>query len=692
MATTFSTNYQIKLIGDGEEDTTWGASTNKNLQLIEQMAGGGSVVQVESPSGASTWTSESKTLTWITSDTADAGAANSEGRSRFVKFTDGGSLTGGPIIINIRGSADAEKPERVFFVKNDLTTQVLELNNGSGANYSVANGAYAVVYCSGGTGGAVENVLNDLQVGGLNFEEAATIKIKDNVADALDITEGTNSYITIDTLDASTGRRVIIGSETTDLEEFVINTDLVNLSVQPTELRLKNDEALALKITDSAQTYVNLDTQSASVATITVDETKVVSANTTVGLAAAEATIRSNGNGNLTLKTGNTNTGSITIVDDSNEDILLKNHGTGKVMVGSSGHIATITSNGAYDLKLETNDGANSGVIQMTEADNGNIIMTPHGTGSVAMTKVDIDGGAIDGTVIGAAATAAITGTVVTASTSLDGVIGTVTPAAITALAISGTTIAGTAITGSTSVASKVINAYESVDAATVTGISSATEAIVTASNTFTDGDSVLIASVSGMTQVNGNYYVVSDRSGSSFKLKDTSGSYIDSSGFTAYSSGGTATDTSGYVNFDSRIGVSGIGVRNNSGSIEASNGSSSWESFVFKTVLALNTAPSSTDGQDKSGAFDIGPIRVIYNTVLVDGGDTITLGDSGEGTSVSMDSALYTVMSSWADAADGVGSNYGIHVLDSSAGTMSVNGAASDRRLTYWAIGDSGK
>jgi len=77
--------------------------------------------------------------------------------------------------------------------------------------------------------------------------------------------------------------------------------------------------------------------------------------------------------------------------------------------------------------------------------------------------------------------------------------------------------------------------------AATITGISQATEAVVTASNSFSNGDSIVIAGVIDMTQVNGNYYTVADVSASSFKLK-LNGSYVDSSGFGLYGGGGTAT------------------------------------------------------------------------------------------------------------------------------------------------------
>ena len=76
---------------------------------------------------------------------------------------------------------------------------------------------------------------------------------------------------------------------------------------------------------------------------------------------------------------------------------------------------------------------------------------------------------------------------------------------------------------------------------ATVTGISQASQAVVTASNTFADDDLVYIDGVSGMTQVNGNFYRVSDRADANFKIK-SGGSYVNSSGYGAWSSGGTAT------------------------------------------------------------------------------------------------------------------------------------------------------
>ena len=94
---------------------------------------------------------------------------------------------------------------------------------------------------------------------------------------------------------------------------------------------------------------------------------------------------------------------------DTNGNVVIAPHGTGDVQldadtvrVGDSNADATITTNGTGDLTLSTNAGTNSGVITIADAANGNISITPNGSGTVVMDKVDIGGGAIDGTPVGA--------------------------------------------------------------------------------------------------------------------------------------------------------------------------------------------------------------------------------------------------------------------------------------------------
>ena len=80
------------------------------------------------------------------------------------------------------------------------------------------------------------------------------------------------------------------------------------------------------------------------------------------------------------------------------------------------------------------------------------------------------------------------------------------------------------------------VQLFSSNATATITGASQSNPCVITASNTFSVGEPVTITGVGGMTQLNGNTYIVTAASGSSFTID------IDSSAFTAYTSGGTAT------------------------------------------------------------------------------------------------------------------------------------------------------
>ena len=64
-------------------------------------------------------------------------------------------------------------------------------------------------------------------------------------------------------------------------------------------------------------------------------------------------------------------------------NLQLRPAGTGKITVGTTAANATISSNGAHDLVLETNEGTNSGNITLTDAANGDIDFTCNGTGNV---------------------------------------------------------------------------------------------------------------------------------------------------------------------------------------------------------------------------------------------------------------------------------------------------------------------
>ena len=74
---------------------------------------------------------------------------------------------------------------------------------------------------------------------------------------------------------------------------------------------------------------------------------------------------------------------------DTNIDIAIVPKGSGETVFGTGSAAAAITTSGTQDLVLDTNSGTNSGNITITDGANGNITISPNGTG-VAQA---VDGG-----------------------------------------------------------------------------------------------------------------------------------------------------------------------------------------------------------------------------------------------------------------------------------------------------------
>lgn len=90
-------------------------------------------------------------------------------------------------------------------------------------------------------------------------------------------------------------------------------------------------------------------------------------------------------------------------------------------------------------------------------------------------------------------------------------------------------------------------NAAITVTAQAITGITQANPGVVTygGADTYANGDSVEVSGVVGMTQVNGRRFTVAgvDTGANTFQLADEDGNLVDTSGYTAYSSGGTVAE-----------------------------------------------------------------------------------------------------------------------------------------------------
>lgn len=115
-----------------------------------------------------------------------------------------------------------------------------------------------------------------------------------------------------------------------------------------------------------------------------------------LGSGSAAGQLTSNGEQNLFLTTNSgVDTGVITLFHGVNQNIQLSPNGNGLVaLVSDSTRIgklnlnATLTTNGTGDLILNTNSGSNSGSIKINDGANQNIEITTDGSGAVVINAL----------------------------------------------------------------------------------------------------------------------------------------------------------------------------------------------------------------------------------------------------------------------------------------------------------------
>ena len=142
----------------------------------------------------------------------------------------------------------------------------------------------------------------------------------------------------------------------------------------------------------------NLSSVASATDTVTINLDSTVTGLTSLTSTTVVAgTLTTSGATDLVLHTNaNSNSGVITIQDGVDGDITVVPNGTGKVhfetsqtRVGINNTNAKITTKGTGDLTLDTNSGTNSGSIVIADGVNGNITLTPNGTGSIVLDGVN---------------------------------------------------------------------------------------------------------------------------------------------------------------------------------------------------------------------------------------------------------------------------------------------------------------
>jgi hypothetical protein len=134
MASTY-TPAGIELIGDGEQSTTWGDTTNTNWELIEELATGGTSVALSSA-----------THTLTTTD-----GVTSPGRHAVITFT---GSPGATCVVTV----SPNDMQKVYFIKNN-SDEIVTIKQGTGSTVNVGAGSKGIVFCDGaGAGAAVTSI------------------------------------------------------------------------------------------------------------------------------------------------------------------------------------------------------------------------------------------------------------------------------------------------------------------------------------------------------------------------------------------------------------------------------------------------------------------------------------------------------------------------------------------------------
>ena len=140
MASTYSANLALELIGGGEQSGTWGTTTNNNLgNLVEQAIAGYGTVAV---SGSATLTIPN--------------GASGTGRNMVIAITS--TSTGGDLFV-------PDSNTKLYIIFNGGTGAVVVQRTSGGASVSVPAGKNAVLYCNGSSIQEVTNYFSSLSLG-----------------------------------------------------------------------------------------------------------------------------------------------------------------------------------------------------------------------------------------------------------------------------------------------------------------------------------------------------------------------------------------------------------------------------------------------------------------------------------------------------------------------------------------------
>jgi hypothetical protein len=397
MTTQYTPTLKLALPVTGELSGTWGDVVNDNItSMIEQAIAGLSTIN--------TWTANAHTLT-------TANGTTSESRCAMLVAATGSGGTA------ITGAGEIICPASAkLYVLQNTTSFAVTLKTSAGTGVAVAAGNTAFLFCDGtNVNSCVTTIVDGNITGNLTVGGNATINGNTTLGNATSDTITATGRFNTDLLPSTDNARDLGSAANAWKDLYIDGTAYLAL----VDINGGTIDGVSIGASTAA-TIINVDNLRLDGNTLSSTDTNgnvVIAPNGTgdvqldadtvrVGDSGAAAVLTSNGAGALTVTTGGaadltlstnagTDSGTVVIANGANGNITLTPNGTGDVIlsadrtqIGDLNTDTTLTTNGTGSLNLTTNNGTNSGTIQIAQGVNGNITLTPNGTGSVSVPKL----------------------------------------------------------------------------------------------------------------------------------------------------------------------------------------------------------------------------------------------------------------------------------------------------------------
>jgi hypothetical protein len=360
MPSTYSTNLKIELMATGENSGTWGTVTNTNLGTALEQA----VVGYGNPNFSS-----DANLTISLTDSNAAQAA----RALVLNVTSGVSLTTTRELV-------VPTIQKQYIVQNNTTgAQSITVKTSGGTGITVPNGRKAHLYVDG------TNVVQmfdfvDINGGAIDGTTVGAASASTGAFTTLTASGATTLNGAVALGDAAADLITVPGTVNSNVI-FTDNTYDIGASGATRPRTIYAATSIFAPLMDATNLEVtNIKANDGTAAASIADSTGAITVSTLLNV----DNLRLDGN---TISSTDVN-GNVVIAPNGTGDVQLD---ADTVRVGDSNANVTITTNGTGDLILNTNSGTNSGSITIEDGVNGNIIIAPNGTGQVQITNAALD-------------------------------------------------------------------------------------------------------------------------------------------------------------------------------------------------------------------------------------------------------------------------------------------------------------